>query len=672
MEYISTKRVEETLEELEMEAEGARNEGKSTSHDLDWQHDRVKNRVTAASSVIYSPLDSSQRQVRLARLSKGNTEDPLSVNLVLASLDSLSTSPSYEALSYAWGSTTPAKELILNGHTVDITPNLHAALSVLRSPTHDRFLWVDAICINQEDSNEQSEQVRSMRDVYSSATRTVVWLGELGASREAMEFLATLETHASPADCMAEVFKPQGNERAKTLVNGLWELLVNRPYWKRRWIVQELVCGTNIPVYCGSMTIPLEVLRKVPDVLKDAVGNLDRLYPELSEYTRMADNIGWLEIDYSLSTTAVYRGAARAIIEETSSLDILCSMRSAGRDPVTGDYRARQPFLPSWAPDWNIHSSTEFGILGNIGPMRDRAAGDTPAKVQFVNDDLIVEGLAIAEIFDSGVPFVMEVMGSVTWEGNMKVLFQWREKVQIYALHQSTSFPTGRRMSQCSRDKDQGSLKKWREKAPLVFSTPQTQLKTSSPPLITTSFNEDGESLIDKFYRLLDYFQENEADTEVFSNESTWARWWMMVHGRPQDDKTGSSSRAAARSARGKGGTRRKWWVTRKEADEPVGPMELSEEENLYFMFIYDLCAGRRLFFFEDPRAGHTGQMNIGLCPQEAEKGDVVCVILGCPLPIVLRPVDDDFVVVGEDLVDDYMQGEALEGTPALGTFTLR
>ncbi|KAM7185482.1 Heterokaryon incompatibility protein (HET) domain containing protein, partial [Rhypophila sp. PSN 637] len=202
------------------------------------------------SSVIYSPLDSSQ-QIRLASLSKGNTEDPLSVDLVLASLDSLSTSPSYEALSYVWGSTTPAKKLIIDGHTVDITPNLHAALSRLRFLAHDRLLWVDAICINQEDPDEQSEQVPSMRDVYFSATRTVVWLGELGASREAMEFLVTLETHASPAECMEEVFKPLGNERAKSLVKCLWELVVNRPYWKRRWIIQELVCSKNILVHCG-------------------------------------------------------------------------------------------------------------------------------------------------------------------------------------------------------------------------------------------------------------------------------------------------------------------------------------------------------------------------------------------------------------------------------------
>ncbi|KAM7185483.1 hypothetical protein V8F33_012370 [Rhypophila sp. PSN 637] len=173
---------------------------------------------------------------------------------------------------------------------------------------------------------------------------------------------------------------------------------------------------------------------------------------------------------------------------------------------------------------------------------------------------------------------------------------------------------------------------------------------------------------MDKFYRLLGSFHENEADTGMFSNESTWARLWM-VHGLPQDDNGGSSSRVAAR---GEGGTKRKWWVTRKQADEPVSPKVLSEQEKWYQMWLYYLCAGRRLFFFKDPRTGHTGEMNIGLCPKEAEKGDVVCVILGCSVPIVLRPVDDHFVVVGEALVLDFMQGEALEGTPALKTFTLR
>jgi len=62
-----------------------------------------------------------------------------------------------------------------------VTENLHMVLLRLRDCSIDRTLWVDAICINQDDTEERARQVRSMAQIYAKANRVVVWLEEATA-----------------------------------------------------------------------------------------------------------------------------------------------------------------------------------------------------------------------------------------------------------------------------------------------------------------------------------------------------------------------------------------------------------------------------------------------------------------------------------------------------------
>jgi hypothetical protein len=58
-----------------------------------------------------------------------------------------------------------------------VTKNLAEALQCLTVTEESRFLWVDAICINQTDNSERSQQVRSMAKIYEDAKRVLSWLG---------------------------------------------------------------------------------------------------------------------------------------------------------------------------------------------------------------------------------------------------------------------------------------------------------------------------------------------------------------------------------------------------------------------------------------------------------------------------------------------------------------
>jgi hypothetical protein len=92
----------------------------------------------------------------------------------------MDTAPSYEALSYVWGTSDLSTNVYIhcNGEVTAVRSSLAGALKRLRLATSARIIWVDAICINQDDNEEKSYQVPLMGSIYSSASRVVVWLGD--------------------------------------------------------------------------------------------------------------------------------------------------------------------------------------------------------------------------------------------------------------------------------------------------------------------------------------------------------------------------------------------------------------------------------------------------------------------------------------------------------------
>ncbi|KAG4442480.1 hypothetical protein IFR05_002032 [Cadophora sp. M221] len=125
----------------------------------------------------YEQLDPNRREIRLISLLPGKLFDPIAVALAPFSLDDEDT-PAYEALSYVWGETSDPQNIELNWVTFPVTANLYMALQFLRIPSGIRILWVDAICINQDDVEERNNQVSLMGSIYSSAWRVLCWLGD--------------------------------------------------------------------------------------------------------------------------------------------------------------------------------------------------------------------------------------------------------------------------------------------------------------------------------------------------------------------------------------------------------------------------------------------------------------------------------------------------------------
>ncbi|KAL6837346.1 heterokaryon incompatibility domain-containing protein [Trichoderma camerunense] len=142
--------------------------------------ERINIRSTAGASTIYkdvTPLSSQDEEIRMLHLECGSGSSLLQCTLHRVSLRSVP-APSYEALSYTWGDENNRREIVVNGYIVDVTFNLYSALCRFRLEDEARVLWIDALCINQTDLDERSQQVQLMRNVYTTCDQTVIWIGE--------------------------------------------------------------------------------------------------------------------------------------------------------------------------------------------------------------------------------------------------------------------------------------------------------------------------------------------------------------------------------------------------------------------------------------------------------------------------------------------------------------
>ncbi|KAL8991629.1 MAG: hypothetical protein Q9169_007804 [Polycauliona sp. 2 TL-2023] len=187
--------------------------------------------------------------------------------------------PPYKALSYTWGPPTaytpctPDRPSVTRSNQQEclyISPNLEACLRelVILSPG---LWWIDALCINQDDDIEKSQQVKIMRSIYAGAEETVVWLGpKLDDGEMAMDLLRQLSSFhredSIPKQNSAITFTDQG-----FAILGLpkknspaWRSLLmflNRSYFERIWVVQELaVSRGEISVLCGNSILSWWIL----------------------------------------------------------------------------------------------------------------------------------------------------------------------------------------------------------------------------------------------------------------------------------------------------------------------------------------------------------------------------------------------------------------------------
>ncbi|OCK78570.1 HET-domain-containing protein, partial [Lepidopterella palustris CBS 459.81] len=156
----------------------------------------------------------------------------------------------YEALSYVWGDPENLRSIFINQHDFPITKNLYSALLYLRDRFIDRIIWVDALCIHQNDNEEKGQQILFMAEIYSKASRVIVWLGE--AEKDSDRALEQIHLAADDTST-----KPLVDELNKQAIR----TLLQRSWFKRIWVrvltqvLPEVAAARNILIKCGSTEI---------------------------------------------------------------------------------------------------------------------------------------------------------------------------------------------------------------------------------------------------------------------------------------------------------------------------------------------------------------------------------------------------------------------------------
>ena len=385
------------------------------------QRSTAKRSLPSRAPYQYTPLNDDLKEIRLLTLHEGDFKSDIYVSIHTVPLTP-ENPPTYEALSYVWGSLENPIDIQVGVQTLAITQNLAGALPYLRYRDKPRVLWIDAICVNQQDLKERSRQVRRMADLYRLADRVIVWLGpEKKNSRYGLRVLGDLSSKIT-VDWVHRTMEPLSNGTDKhwadlneNLPYGDKEFraiysLISCPWFERLWIWQEIwLANSNAMMICGSDTISWKSFRtalfclfwKVDQIKQTSVisehfqarvlktyplanSELNLAFLEVMYYTRHCmytdpkdrvyailslqespDEAIDIEPDYEKSTSQVYQDVTLCCIDRHKSLEMLKSSGLTDR--------------PSEMPTWALNPTTvetQFRLLSGL------ASGYSESEVQ--------------------------------------------------------------------------------------------------------------------------------------------------------------------------------------------------------------------------------------------------------------------------------------------------
>lgn len=205
-------------------------------------------------SQLYRPLPNGC--IRVLALYPRQGEGMISCSLRTHSLwDEASTLP-FVALSYVWGLDTPSFKILIDKQEVLIRENLYNFL--LQVVPHDG-LWIDALCINQQDDNERSQQVSIMGEVYSQVQMVLAWLGPVQdlALRDALSDLCK--------NTSRYIYNVEDRHREAEDRPSWSELsaLSRCTYWSRAWVVQEFLLAKSVSLVYGDVQLDSAILSRL-------------------------------------------------------------------------------------------------------------------------------------------------------------------------------------------------------------------------------------------------------------------------------------------------------------------------------------------------------------------------------------------------------------------------
>ncbi|KAI1209674.1 HET-domain-containing protein [Annulohypoxylon truncatum] len=600
-------------------------------------------------SYCYVPfgIEPECNQFRILTLLPGSREQPL--ECVLEHGD-IGNSPPYEAISYVWGDTRNKVNIRCNDKPLAISVNLDGVLRHFRSPSDKRTLWVDAVCINQDDDEERGRQVSRMKDIYSKAREVLIWLGEEGENSDAGITVASdiaqacrryisdggsldaISFNEEPVERLFGKFK----DRSEFPRLEAFAKIIKRLWFTRVWVVQELALATKATVFCGNLSISWTDLMNaitaqdylnlwLADHEKNAyVFILERARKEWNDGVRRSllsvlfryrildatdprDKIFGLNAliknelsggqalqpNYTVDTTELYIAVAKEILKQSSDLNLLSvPRRLVGTGPRN---------LPSWVPDWtNTRLTAPLGLANysDINELAFSASGSSAPQVEFGGVDsssLGVQGCCVDRIAAVGTVLRLEHLPRTDYHGTRipKCAFVLDDWSRVAKLRGPNSYFTG----------------------PEPYLTGEPMRDAFVQTLVTESTNENIGTL--------------RQQLDILGRNAAIARWLNFLPKRLPD------------------------WLTDKAVYLAHAILFYRRNDQMTLDFRIHLSS------LADRRGFRTDKGYIGLGSALAEAGDQIVVVKGAKVPLILRAAGSQWTLQGDCFVKGIMKGEA-------------
>ena len=586
-----------------------------------------------------SPALDDRLRFRLLSILPGNFEDPITVELDVLELLPASP-PTYEALSYVWGSPENQAWVKIASTSADvnqprsrlsITRNLDLALRYLRLADCSRRMWIDAICINQNNAVERSHQVAMMGDIFKLATRVVVWLGpEDDTSSEACDLLRTLSEEIISAGTPCTVRpKPGSRITPEQIHRSNWSpfdkgeseavySLLCRPWFERVWIRQEI--GLSSPttiVMCGRKITPWVQMKEALLMMCLKSNSLP-----LEREKRFHFALRCADLLYPLATSGVKKSFSelRRYINAAQCTD--------NRDRLYGVLSLLRPWdrqiniIPDYdKPPREVYmDATARSIAnGSLDILRYCSAGDTPSAINIPSWTLdLTLAPSCVEIENHGIhlwasvhaypPFLLDMAG---------------ETLGIYGVF-------GASVS--------ASIDIFKPETCAAANSRAANMVSNILSMLPDDFRTasylDGNGLLEAYCVTLAsnrLFHENDGPGDLLQ-----ALVGSQAVPGFYDKVQNAMSRAFACN------------------DDP-DCSDLDPERQLLW-HTFSLTSGDRVLFT-------TAEGYVGLAPRAVAPGDQVYTVLGCTTPLLFRPLmDGRFRLIGDCYCHGLMHSEAILG----------
>ncbi|KAH7184642.1 heterokaryon incompatibility protein-domain-containing protein [Fusarium flagelliforme] len=564
----------------------------------------------------------------------------------------------FTALSYTWGPNAFDCSIECDGFVKNITTSLDSAIRQFRHPVDSIMMWIDQICINQDDNIEKAQQIPLMSRIYRLATNTVIWLGEASeGSDSALRLLERIVSclqfalHNPDFPDLERLGLPEPDSK-------VWEHLcelLTRKWFTRVWVIQEAVLSWHSDTWfaCGDFFLPWKTLADacmylntcgISSKLGEKFSTIIPIHAPLGEvmlniewmkrtshpdlftflaYTRNAECWDPKDRVYGLLGLIGDKAKAAVRVSYASDYTVASLYKDVtvgyirGDDPnslmrlplVLGAVDHESPDLPSWTPDWRVPPSmiglnTPFafsGIYHACGPSnRINNKGKPMAKIH--GDELTTPGVLIDTVIKVTDTF-----------DNPDLSYQ-SPMTGNTVLITAVAF-----VSQMQKNGPYGGC---------IFEALWNTLvagrydKVSSEPWRKETASKSQEPFFAEIFSFL-------IDETIGTSHSVPGQTYSGRQKRPK----------------GKGG------------------MELSSlgRRTLGQTFQEARVALRRAL--KGRTMGITSKGYLGLFPRRVAVGDVVYVFDRCPVPYVLRSVGSEgkFKFIGECFVYGIMDGEAVE-----------